>query len=61
MHVVNVGKLSNISQQLAILRLGGIVQKRRDDKRVLYVIKDERVRRLIEFLCHQYLKKESKP
>jgi DNA-binding transcriptional ArsR family regulator len=60
MRIVNEGKLSNISQQLAILRLGGIVQKRRDDKRVLYVIKDERVRRLIEFLCHQYLKKESK-
>lgn len=60
MSVVNEGKLSHISQQLTILRLAGIVQKRRNDKRVLYVIKDERVRRLIEFLCLQYLKQESK-
>src|SRR5436190_17787876 len=49
MDVVNEGKLSHISQQLTILRLAGILQKRRHDKRVLYVIKDERVRRLIQF------------
>jgi DNA-binding transcriptional ArsR family regulator len=61
MDVVNESKLSNISQQLAILRLGGIVQKRRSNKLILYAIKDERVRRLIEFLCLQYLKKGSKP
>jgi ArsR family transcriptional regulator, virulence genes transcriptional regulator len=60
MEAVNEGKLSNISQQLTILRLGGVVQKRRDKKRVLYTIKDERVRRLIEFLCLQYLKKPFK-
>jgi DNA-binding transcriptional ArsR family regulator len=56
MDVVDEGKLSNISQQLGMLRLADIVQKRRDNKRVLYGIKDERVRRLIEFLCLQYLK-----
>jgi DNA-binding transcriptional ArsR family regulator len=56
MGVVNEGKLSHISQQLTILRLAGVLQKRRHDKRVLYVIKDERVRRLIEFLHLQYLK-----
>jgi DNA-binding transcriptional ArsR family regulator len=54
--VVNEGKLSHISQQLTILRLAGIVQKRRSNKLILYAIKDERVRRLIEFLCLQYLK-----
>jgi DNA-binding transcriptional ArsR family regulator len=56
MQVVNEGKLSHISQQLTILRLAGIVQKRRSNKLILYAIKDERVRRLIEFLCRQYLK-----
>ena len=56
MEVVNEGKLSHISQQLTILRLAGIVQKRRSNKLILYAIKDERVRRLIEFLCLQYLK-----
>ncbi len=56
MDVVNEGKLSHISQQLMILRLAGIVQKRRSNKLMLYAIKDEGVRRLIEFLCLQYLK-----
>ena len=60
MDVVNEGKLSHISQQLTILRLAGIVQKRRSNKLVLYTIKDQRVRRLIEFLCLQYLKKQNK-
>jgi DNA-binding transcriptional ArsR family regulator len=55
MDVVDEGKLSNISQQLGMLRLAGIVQKRRDNKRVLYGIKDERIRRLIGFLRLQYL------
>jgi DNA-binding transcriptional ArsR family regulator len=60
MDVVNEGKLSHISQQLRILRLAGILQKRRDNKRVLYAIKDERVRRLIGFLHLQYLGGTSK-
>jgi DNA-binding transcriptional ArsR family regulator len=61
MDVVNEGKLSHISQQLMILRLAGIVQKRRSKKLILYAIKDESVRRLIEFLCRQYLKEQHKP
>jgi len=61
MDVVNESRLSNISQQLTMLRLGGIVQKRRSHRLVLYTIKDKRVSRLIEFLCHQYLNKGSKP
>jgi DNA-binding transcriptional ArsR family regulator len=55
MDVVNEGKLSHVSQQLTLLRLAGIVKKRRHHKHVLYVIKDERVRRLIGFLRLQYL------
>ncbi len=61
MAVVNEGKLSHISQQLMILRLAGIVQKRRSNKLILYAIKDGRVRQLIEFLCRQYLKNGSNP
>ena len=60
MEVVNEGQLSHISHQLTILRLAGIVQKRRSKKLILYAIKDERVRQLIEFLCHQYLEKQYK-
>lgn len=60
MDVVSEGKLSHVSQQLTLLRLAGIVQKRRNDKRVLYVIKDERVRRLIGFLRLQYLGETTK-
>jgi DNA-binding transcriptional ArsR family regulator len=60
MDVVDEGKLSNISQQLGMLRLAGILQKRRDNKRVLYGIKDERVRRLIGFLRLQYLGETAK-
>jgi DNA-binding transcriptional ArsR family regulator len=60
MGVVNEGKLSHISQQLTILRLAGIVQKRRSNKLILYSIRDERVRRLIEFLCHEHLEKQYK-
>ncbi len=60
MDVVNEGKLSHVSQQLTLLRLAGIVQKRRHEKRVLYIIKDERVRRLIGFLRLQYLGEKPK-
>jgi DNA-binding transcriptional ArsR family regulator len=60
MEVVNEGKLSHVSQQLRMLRLAGIVQKRRSNKLIFYAIKDERVRRLIEFLCQQYLERQYK-
>lgn len=60
MDAVDEGKLSNISQQLGMLRLAGILQKRRDNKRVLYGIKDERVRRLIGFIRLQYLGRTAK-
>ena len=60
MEVVNEGKLSHVSQQLRMLRLAGIVQKRRSNKLVLYAIKYERVRRLTEFICQQYLERQYK-
>ena len=42
--------MSNISQQLRMLRLAGVVAKRRDKKQILYSIADERIGGLIEFL-----------
>src|SRR6266699_6369866 len=54
--VVNEGKLSNISQQLRILTLAGIIERRREDHRILYRLKDERMGKVIEFLQGQFLK-----
>ncbi len=53
--VVSEGQMSNISQQLRMLRLAGVVAKRRDKKQIQYRIADERIRGLIEFLRCEYL------
>jgi DNA-binding transcriptional ArsR family regulator len=53
--VVADGKMSNISQQLKMLRLGGVVTKRRDKKQLLYSIADEKIIRLIGFLRAEFL------
>ena len=53
--VVAEGKMSNISQQLRMLRLAGVVSKRRDKKQNVYQLSDERVRHLIEHLTAEYL------
>src|SRR6266542_3403813 len=58
--VVSKGKLSNISQQLRILTLAGIIERRREDQHILYSLKDERVRKVIEFLQSQFLIGEPK-
>jgi len=57
--VVCGGKMSNISQQLKMLRLGGVVTKRREGKQILYSIADEKVAHLIEFLQAEFLENES--
>lgn len=53
--VVGEGRLSNISQQLRMLRLAGVVEKRRDKKQMLYRIADPRIDALIEFLRANFL------
>lgn len=53
--VVSEGKGSNISQQLRVLSLAGVVARRREKKRILYRLADERVRGLIGFLRDQFL------
>ena len=53
--VVSEGKLSGISQHLKYLTLSGVVERRRENQRILYSLKDERVRKMIEFLQKQFL------
>lgn len=53
--VVDQGRLSNISQHLKMLTLSGVVERRREDRRVLYRIRDERVRSIMIFLREQFL------
>ena len=58
--VVSEGKLSNISQQLKILTLSDVIERRRDNQPILYRLKDERVRNLVDFLQRQFVKGEMK-
>ena len=53
--VVDQGKLSNISQQLKMLTLSGVLERRRQNQRILYSLKDQRVRNMIQFLQEQFL------
>ena len=53
---VQPGKTSNISQQLRILTLAGIVEKRRDQQMILYRLKDRSVEKFLAFLEDTYLK-----
>lgn len=54
------GKASNISQQLKILALSGVIERRRVQQRILYSLKDQRVRSTIAFLQDQFLNGETK-
>ncbi len=51
---VQIGKMSNISQQLRILTLAGLLEKRRDKQRVIYHLCDPRMSALIKYLEKQY-------
>ncbi len=54
--VAGEGKATNVSQQLRMLRLAGVVEARRDGKKMLYRLKDEGpVRNLVEFLRNEYM------
>lgn len=58
--VVSEGKTSNISQQLKILALSGVIERRRENQRILYTLKDKRVGNMIRFLQEQFLNGEMK-
>ena len=54
--VLGLDQMSNVSQQLRMLRLAGLVTKRRDGKQSLYRVADDRIGGLIEFMRRHYLK-----
>ena len=58
--VVGAGRLSNISQQLKMLTMAGVIVRRRDQNRILYTLRDERVRTMIEFLRVEFMETEQK-
>lgn len=58
--VVSEGKTSSISQHLKILTLSGVIQRRRENRRILYSLKDQRVGRMIQFLQEQFLQEGKK-
>jgi len=47
---IQTSNFSNISQQLRLLNIAGIVERRRDGKRIIYKLVDERVRDIITYL-----------
>jgi ArsR family transcriptional regulator len=53
--ILGMDKLSNLSQQLKVLRLAGIIQCHREEKQMVYSLKDERVRELISYFKERYL------
>ncbi|MCH7224654.1 ArsR/SmtB family transcription factor [Haloferula sp. A504] len=53
--VLGLEQMSNVSQQLRMLRLSGVVTKRRDKRQIVYRIADERIRGLIGFMREHYL------
>ncbi len=56
--VVSEGKTSNVSQQLKMLALSGVIERRREDQRILYRLKDKRVGSMIEYLQKHFLNGE---
>ncbi len=53
--VIQAGKLTNVSQQLKMLTLAGLLEKKKEGRKVLYTLKDEAIRDMINFLEKQYL------
>jgi len=51
---VQAGSLSNISQQLRILTLAGVLEKTRRKQQVIYHLRDRRLATLIETLEKQF-------
>ena len=53
--ILGTEKLSNISQQLKVLRLAGVIKSERDEKKMIYSLADERFREVINFLKQNYV------
>ena len=53
--IIGETKVSNISQHLKMLRLAGIIACRREEKRMVYRLEDQRVRSMIDYFRTQFL------
>ncbi|HEY5911542.1 MAG TPA: metalloregulator ArsR/SmtB family transcription factor [Verrucomicrobiae bacterium] len=58
--VVSEGRMSNVSQHLKMLTLSGVLQRRRENQRILYSLKDQRVGKMIQFLQEEFLNEASR-
>ncbi|MBN2444376.1 MAG: winged helix-turn-helix transcriptional regulator [Spirochaetales bacterium] len=50
------GKTSNISQQLKMLTMAGYLEKRRSEKNIFYHLKDEKIKKLLDFFRDNFTK-----
>jgi ArsR family transcriptional regulator len=53
--ILRIDKMSNLSQQLKILRLAGVISSRREEKRMVYSLTDKRIGRLIQILRDDFM------
>ena len=52
--IIQIGKISNVSQQLKLLTMSGIIENRREKKQIFYSMKNEKIRELISYLQENY-------
>jgi DNA-binding transcriptional ArsR family regulator len=48
------GRISGVSQQLKLLTLAGHLERRRNERFVIYRLKDPRIRRILHFLKDEF-------
>jgi DNA-binding transcriptional ArsR family regulator len=48
------GRVSGVSQQLKLLTMAGYLERRREDRSIIYGLADRRVRRILHFLKDQF-------
>lgn len=53
--ILKIDKVSNLSQQLKILKLAGVISSRRENKNVVYSLTNERVGRIISILREDFV------
>jgi DNA-binding transcriptional ArsR family regulator len=54
--VIDCGKQSNVSSQLKLLTVAGILSKRREQKQWIYSLADKKLMKLIAYLEKEYMK-----
>ena len=53
--IIGETKVSNISQHLKMLRLAGLIESRREEKRMIYSLSDERMSGMIQYFRAEFL------